>query len=328
MSLVCRVQFLYLYLRIPLDAAFRRVISKYGKPHVLTTEFVSAAGLVREDARKRLMIDLLYDPIERPIQVQLFGSDPNEMYKACEYVRSLGFDGIDINMGCPDKSVCNQGSGAALIENPTKAQEVIRAAQKALLGSDIPLSVKTRIGYNRETIDEWLPFLLETGIDALTLHLRTKKEMSLVPAKWDDRTIGKAVDIVKRKYASNNTLIIGNGDVVSVSEAREKAELWNLDGVMIGRGIFGNPWLFSDTIPTPEDRILVLKEHVQLYDELLFQPGHKPLALMKKHFKSYLSGLPDAKNNRVKLMDANHPSEVYNILDDYLHQIKGTNITL
>lgn len=270
------------------------------------------------------MIDLLYDPVERPIQVQLFGSDPEEMYKACLFVRELGFDGVDINMGCPDKSVCNQGSGAALIETPQKAQEVIYAAKKALSGSGMPISIKTRIGYRYPTLDDWLPYILETEVDAVTLHLRTKKEMSLVPAHWTEDVVGKAVEIVKTKY-SGNTLLIGNGDVLSVQEAKEKAKRWNLDGIMIGRGIFGNPWLFSEYEPTPIERMEVLKEHIQLYDELIYSPGHKPMALMKKHFKSYINGFEDSKNCRVKLMEAEDPVTMYNILDEHIEVIKANN---
>ena len=160
------------------DAAFRRIIAKYGKPDVFWTEFVSADGLTLapEEGRKKLLRDLEYSESERPIVAQFFTSNPENMKKAAELAVELGFDGIDINMGCPDKSVEKQKAGAALIKNPKLAREIIRAA-KAGAGS-LPVSVKTRLGYNKDELETWLPELLAEEPAVVTIHARTRKEMS------------------------------------------------------------------------------------------------------------------------------------------------------
>ena len=154
------------------DPAFRRVIAKYGKPDVTWTEFVSADGLCHPSGRESLMKDLQYTDAERPIVAQLFSSQPENMRAAAKLCAELGFDGIDINMGCPDRTIEKQGCGSAMIKTPDKAVEIIRAAKRGIAdaGKDIPLSVKTRVGYNTEIIDEWIPVLLGEKIAALTVH--------------------------------------------------------------------------------------------------------------------------------------------------------------
>lgn len=188
------------------DCAFRAIIAKYGKPDVTWTEFVSADGLVRAtpEGKKKLLKDLDYTEAERPIIAQLFGSNVENMEKASMLVKELGFDGIDLNMGCPDRSIEKQGAGAGMIKNPKRAQEIIRAAMTA----GLPVSVKTRIGYNKNELDTWLPAILETKPALVTIHARTRKEMSLVPADWNQ--VKKAVEI--RNQLSPETLIFGNGD--------------------------------------------------------------------------------------------------------------------
>lgn len=220
------------------DAAFRRIIAKYGKPDIMWTEFVSADGLVSEKGREHLMIDLAYTEAERPIVAQLFSGHPNKMKEAAALCAKLGFDGIDINMGCPDRSVEKQGAGAALIKDFKLAQEIIRAAQDGAGG--LPVSVKTRIGYGKDILEEWLGVLLETKPAAITVHARTRKEMSNVPARWE--TVSRAVKLAQ----NSGTLIIGNGDVKDLADARVKAEETGADGIMLGRAIFGNPWLFAN----------------------------------------------------------------------------------
>jgi tRNA-dihydrouridine synthase len=164
------------------DCAFRKMIAQYGKPDVLWTEFVSSDGLC-SPGREVLKRDLEYGEGERPIVAQLFTSHPEKMFEAAKLVKELGFDGLDINMGCPDKSVEKQGAGAAHMKDPERAKEVIKAAQEGASG--IPVTVKTRIGYNKDEIDTWIPELLSCGLPVLTVHLRTRKEMSDVPAHWD-----------------------------------------------------------------------------------------------------------------------------------------------
>jgi len=302
------------------DAAFRRLIAKYGKPDVMFTEFTSADGLVLADAggRNKLRKKLLYADSERPVVAQLFTAIPEHMEKASALVEGLGFDGVDINMGCPDRAVEKSGCGAALIKNPALARELIRAAKK----SSLSVSVKTRIGYNKDELDTWLPELLAEEPAAITIHARTRKEMSDVPARWD--AIARAVEI--RDEMRCSTLIIGNGDVKDIADARAKAKATGCDGVMLGRAIFGNPWLFSDLARaehndlrsryrvevTQEERLRALREHLELFDELLADTVS--YAVMKKHFKSYVSGWNGAKDLRTKLMATSRLAEARRIL--------------
>lgn len=308
------------------DAAFRRIIAKYGKftrpdgmrgggPAVMFTEFVSADGLVSR-GREHLLIDLLYSESERPIVAQLFSGNPEKMYEAAKLIKELRFDGLDINMGCPDRSIEKSGAGAALIKNPTLAREIIRAAKE---GSQLPVSIKTRLGYNKDTLEEWLPELLTERPAAITLHARTRKEMSKVPARWERVT--RAVEI--REDFKSKTLILGNGDVMSIAEAQKRAEETGADGVMLGRAIFGNPFLFARqkgdlgfTIYDLRKRLEVMVEHARLFEELLGK--HKSFALMKKHFKAYVEGFAGAKELRMKLMEADSASEVENIVARFL----------
>lgn len=295
------------------DAAFRQIIAKYsrhgkpgGGPDVFWTEFVSADGLCSA-GRDVLLRDLEFSKKEHPIVAQIFGSHPEHMRQAAELVASLGFDGIDINMGCPDKSIEKQGAGAAHIKNPKLAQEVILATMAG--AKDLPVSIKTRVGYNKEVLDEWLPQLLETKPAAITVHARTRKELSLVPARWE--FVARAVEIAK----GSGTLIIGNGDVRDIADAEKKAKDTGADGVMFGRAIFGSPWLFDrkrTTPPTFAERFNILIEHTHLYEKLLCDT--KSFAIMKKHYKAYVHGFDGAKELRVKLMNAENADEVEKIV--------------
>lgn len=300
------------------DAAFRRIIARYGKPDVLWTEFVSADGLyhTREiqhlaDAENPLMRDLRFDLTERPIVAQLFTAHPAMMEYAAGLVADLGFDGVDLNMGCPDRSVEKQRAGAALMKDPALARELIRAAKRGVR-ERIPVSVKTRVGYHAVTLDTWLPELLAEEPAAITIHARTRKEMSDVPARWEH--IRRAVELRnKLQYTGGNsrTCIIGNGDVVNVAQGRERALASGADGVMIGRGIFGNPWLFSERIPEHAERMRVLAEHCMAFEELC---SHKSFSVMKKHFKAYVHGFEGAAMLRDRLMQCNTAAEVGAVL--------------
>src|SRR3989344_3160426 len=292
------------------DAAFRRLIARYGKPSVMFSEFTSADGLVLapQDGKVKLLKKLLYAEEERPIVAQLFTAVPERMEAAARIAAELGFDGIDINMGCPDKAVEKSGCGAALIKNPALARELIRAAQK----TGLPVSVKTRIGYNTDELNTWLPELLAEGPAAVIIHARTRKEMSDVPARWD--TVARAVAL--RDSLGSKTLILGNGDVKDVADARAKAAEAKCDGVMLGRAIYGNPWLFSHSQEyenvTREQKIQALFEHLVLFEELLGTTTN--YATMKKHFKAYISGWEGAKELRVRLMETETISEAQALL--------------
>lgn len=298
------------------DAAFRFIIAKYGKPDVLWTEFVSCAGLCSEKGTPRLLHDLRFDKSERPIVAQLFGANPKQMEECARLVRKLGFDGLDINMGCPDRAIEKQGAGAALIKNPKLAQELIAAAKRG--AGKMPVSVKTRIGYNENALSEWLPVLLEMEPAAITIHARTRKEMSKVSAHWEDL---KGAVALSKKYGSprTRTLILGNGDVKSLAEAREKAKQYELDGVMIGRGIFGNPWLFNEarsrTPVTTKEKLRVLVEHAKLFEKMY--KNIKRFDVMKKHFKAYVHGFDSAKELRVALMDTHNAKEVAAVIKSH-----------
>ncbi len=287
------------------DVAFRRLIAHYGKPDVMWTEFVSCDGLCSK-GRESLLTDLWFTDAERPIVAQFFGSDPASFYTCALLAQELGFDGIDINMGCPDKSVEKQGAGAALIRNPLRAKEIIKETKRG--AGPLPVSVKTRIGYTKDTLEEWMKHLLDTEVSAITVHARTRKEMSLVPAHWE--AVGRAADIAREcDSSSERTLILGNGDVVDLEDAKKKAEEYHVDGIMIGRGIFGNPWLFSERSPrniSLEERVKVMYEHTKLFEDLF--KGKKHFDIMKKHYKAYVSGFDGAKELRIELM-ATHTSE-------------------
>lgn len=294
------------------DAAFRRLIAKHGKPAVFWTEFVSADGLVLapEEGRKKLLKDLEYSEEERPIVAQFFTSKPEHMERVARLAEKLGFDGIDINMGCPDKSIEKQGAGASLIKNPALARELIRAAKRG--APNLPLSVKTRVGYNQPNLDEWVRELLEEDLAALTIHARTRKEMSKVPARWE--FVKRAVEI--RDELGVKTLILGNGDVMSIEEAKERVRETGCDGVMLGRAIFGNPWLFkSDYSPGLEERLGALIEHIQLFDRLL--GGFKSFAIMKKHFKAYIKDFDGASELRSELMETNSAEEAVRVIKNF-----------
>ncbi len=300
------------------DCAFRQMIAKYsrhgedgGGPDVFWTEFVSADGLCSE-GREVLLRDFAFTDREHPIVAQIFSSNPDNMFKTAQLIASLGFDGIDINMGCPDKSIEKQGAGAAHIKDIRLAQEVIRATMAG--APHLPVSVKTRIGYNKENLKEWIGAILETKPAVITVHARTRKDLSLVPARWEE--VARAVKLAK----GTGTLIIGNGDVRDLSDAHEKALATGASGVMLGRAIFGNPWLFDSArtgyvIPLKE-KFEVMIEHTHLFEKLL--GDIKNFAIMKKHYKAYVNGFDGAKELRVELMECKDADEVERIAREFL----------
>ncbi|HSE34618.1 MAG TPA: tRNA-dihydrouridine synthase [Candidatus Paceibacterota bacterium] len=297
------------------DAAFRRIIAKYsrhlrangteGAPDVFWTEFVSADGLA-STGRTALLRDLAYSEEERPIVAQIFGSKPENIEKAAALARELGFDGVDINMGCPDRSVEKQGAGAAMMKDHALALAVIAAAKQG--AGNLPVSVKTRLGFNRDELEEWLPKLLSSGLAAVTVHARTRKDMSKVPARWE--RVKRAVEI--RDALGVPTYILGNGDAKDLADARAKIAATGADGVMLGRAIFGNPWLFHpeiDPVAMPlAERFRVMVEHTKLFRDIL--GDIKSFAIMKKHYKAYVEGFPGAKELRMELMEAETPEEI------------------
>ncbi len=294
------------------DAAFRRMIAKYSAPDVIFTEFVSADGLAHPEGREKLMHHLWFDESEHHIVAQVFGVEPKNFAKAAELCRTLGFDGIDINMGCPEKNIVKQGTGAALITDPHHARDIIDATIDG--AGEMPVSVKTRIGFHIEDIDRWLPQVLEKEIAALTVHLRTRKEMSKVPAHWD--LMPRVVQL--RDAVRPEVKLLGNGDVTRVRQGHALIERYGCDGVMIGRGVFGKPWLFcADPVEkTVTEKLRIMVEHTQLFAELF--TGVKNFAIMKKHYKAYVNGFPEASVLRAQLMDAPDAQAVADSVDRFV----------
>lgn len=291
------------------DTVFRQIIMKYSRPDVMFTEFVSADGMCSA-GHDAVVRDLQYTPGERPLVAQIFSSRPENIYAVAKQIREMGFDGLDINMGCPEKNVVKQGACSALIKNPELAKEIILAAKEG--AGDMPVSVKTRLGFGTDILEEWFPALLETKPAVITLHGRTRKEMSKVPAKW--HRIKDAVEMAK----GTGVMVVGNGDVKDLKDAQMKVEETGVDGVMLGRAVFGNPWLFNyDGIePTIEEKLQVMLEHTKLFEETWGRT--KNFDIMKKHYKAYVSGWNGAKELRVKLMESKTAEEVERKIQEFL----------
>jgi nifR3 family TIM-barrel protein len=317
------------------DVSFRQMFAKYGKPDVTWTEFVSADGLCLApktnidtnglSGHDKLWRDLLYFENERPIVAQLFSGNPKYMEEAAYQVTKVGFDGIDINMGCPDKAIQRQRAGAFLIKEPRRATLLIEAVKKGIKRASkemnkepIPVSVKTRLGFNTDTMEEWVTHILKSKPAVLTIHARTRKEMSKVPARWS--RIKDAVEL--RDKLKSETLIFGNGDVGDLADAYKKIEETGCDGVMVGRGIFGNPWFFDKKTNggktvSLEEKLHALVEHTYLFEKHLY---YKNFAIMKKHYKAYVHGFEHAKDLRADLMEAKDAQEVERIVQAFLAQ--------
>ena len=290
------------------DTVFRQVVADVARPDVFFTEFTSVDGLFSR-GRGAVIHRFDYTQKEHPIIAQVWGTDPELFRRAAELIVDLGFDGMDINMGCPQKNVTSRGAGACLIRDRSRVTDIIAAARKGLANA-IPLSIKTRIGYKKIDPD-WVRFLLGHHLDALIVHGRTASELSKVPAHWDE--IAGAVQMRDRMKA--NTVIIGNGDVADYTDAVGKCQVYGADGVMIGRGIFQNVWAFDrhgvSHMDDPHVLLRMLKKHIQL-----FEKTGKNFAILKKFFKVYVQGFPNAGQARVRLMEAAGAKEAISIISD------------
>lgn len=314
------------------DAACRAMFARYGKPDAMFTEFVSTDGLCSA-GRQNLLRELIYHESERPIVAQIWGRNPEHFYQSAKLIEKLGFDGIDINLGCPQKKEMTQKTCAALIAEPKLVGKIIAETKRGAKG--LPVSVKTRLGIRNIDTEKWVGKLLRFQPAAITLHARTAKEMSKVPAHWEE--IAKAVKLRNRR--KSETLILGNGDVKSLEEAAARVAETGCDGVMIGRGAFGNPWFFAPLLqkptrdirrsPTDSDeggyqasspslkqRLVVMAEHAKLF-ERIFKTS-KNFAVMRKHFKAYASGFEGAAGLRVKLMESDSSRDVERMVYDFL----------
>ncbi len=308
------------------DSAFRHMIAKYsrigepgGGPDLLYTEFVAADGLFSDEGRANLLSMLDFDTTKRPIVAQIFSADPQKMEYAARLCKELGFDGIDLNMGCPERNICRQGAGSAMIKTPEQAKKVILAAKRG--AGDLPVSVKTRIGWSKNEIETWIPQLLSCNIAAIILHGRTRAEMSKVPAHWD--IIARAAEMVKA--SGKATKFIGNGDVTSLKQADEYIKKYHLDGIMIGRALFGKPWFFDasleDEQPALRKRLEIMLDHTKVFLEKL---PHKNFNIMKKHYKAYVSGFNGAKELRIKLMEAERYEDIEREVKHFLKEYEDS----
>lgn len=299
------------------DTVFRRLIADCGRPDLFFTEFTSVEGL-ESAGRNKVIHRLRYTEEERPLIAQIWGITPENYYQSAKLAREMGFDGLDINMGCPVPKIIKQGACSALIMNPTLAGEIISAAKEGAGG--MPVSVKTRIGFDKIITEEWTGFLLEQRIAALTIHGRTVKQMSKVNANWEE--IAKVVKL--RDQMDIDTPVIGNGDIVSYQQGLECVAKFGVDGIMIGRGVFQNPWIFNPTKNIEEvtllERLQLMKKHVQMFQAEW--EGEKHMSILKKFFKIYLQSFPGASDYRVKYMEAATYEEVLKHLENDIRAIK------
>ena len=340
------------------DASFRFITAKHGGPDITFTEFVNVEAAFF--APHTLLRDLTYSEIERPVIAQIYGHTPELFYKVAHLVCELGFDGLDINMGCPAKKVATKGSGAALIRTPELARMIIQSARQGIrdwrdgqtladLGIDtvfskengpanrlrggqemtaercsIPLSVKTRIGYDDVVVEEWMETLLEENLAAITLHGRTLKQGYKGSADWE--AIGRAVEIAK----NSATLILGNGDLKDMEGVCRRVHETGVDGVLLGRAAQGNPWIFRAknqakqslrsgiTIHSPsialEERFRVLLEHSRHFEKYNLI---RNFVGMRKHLAWYCCDSPGVAELRARMVRVNHIEEVIQCLRAY-----------
>ena len=303
------------------DTVLRQVIARCGKPAVFFTEFTNVEGMFSK-GEKHVVHRLQYTEIERPLVAQIWGSQPENFSKAASKLIALGFSGVDLNMGCPAQGPVGRGVCSGLMNNRPQAKEIIAATKEGAAGI-IPVSVKTRLGFRAMDFD-WIQFVLEQKPAVLTVHLRTVSEKSKVPAHWD-----KLKTVVEMRDAlSRETLIVGNGDIKSLNEARQKVAAAGADGAMIGRGIFENPYLFSENIAlsdkTQQEKMQLLLEHMRLWQDTWGNTKHFPT--LRKFFKVYANGFPGAQELRMQLMETQNPEETEHIVTAFLHALSSSHI--
>ena len=307
------------------DVIFRQVIARAGRPDVFFTEFTNVSSYASEKGRENALERLEVVPSDAPIVAQIWGKNPVHFAELAGALEGLGFSGLDINMGCPDRHVNAAGGGAAMIRTPELAIDCLRQAKAA---TNLPVSVKTRLGYTYvDEYRDWLPILLKEQPAALTVHLRTRKEMSKVPAHFE--LIPSIIGLVKA--FSPKTKLIINGDIKDLAQVRELGQRYSqVDGWMIGRGVFENPYCFTNHRPTQSELLDLLNYHLELFDAkdaqiklqrvqalsagddlevrgLAFEP-------LKRFFKIYINSFPGAADLRARLMECENTAEVREIL--------------
>ncbi len=324
------------------DYPFRAITKKYGCPDVIYTEFTSVEGVCH--GADRLLKDFLLDETQHPIIAQIYGTTPDFFRQTAIVLCELGFDGIDINMGCPAKSVAHSGAGASLIKTPQLAQEIIRQTkagvqdylngkrsrdckditeniwrvveqrhQESTVFTPPPISVKTRIGYDQPVIDEWIPTLLEMEPSIIGIHGRTLRQAYTGQAQWE--YIAQAAELIHQ----TDTLILGNGDVQSYQDGIKKSEQYHTDGVLIGRASFGNPFVFEQqpSEHPAHQMAQIALEHAQLYEQTYGQDEKYGFFPMRKHLGWYIKGIENAREIRIELVKANSSEDVRQVFEKF-----------
>ena len=290
------------------DVIFRQVVAKAGRPDLFFTEFTNVSSYASEKGRKNALERLEIAKTDRPIIAQIWGKNPEHFAETVKALASLGFSGVDLNFGCPDKNVNKTGGGAAMIRTPELAVECFRNAKE---NTSLPVSIKTRLGWSRpEEYQDWLPILLRESPAALTIHLRTKKEMSKVPAHYE--LIPEIITL--RNQISPETKLIINGDIKDRQHALELHKKHpEIDGFMIGRGVFQNPYCFTNHTPIRDELMELLYLHLELYEEYtkIHRVSYEPL---KHFFKIYINGFPGASDLRARLMNTHSVQEARDVL--------------
>ena len=293
------------------DSVFRQVLCDIGRPDLFFTEFLNVEGFCSK-GREKVIHRLDFTKKERPIIVQLWGNTVENYVETLKYVKKLKPDGIDINIGCSVRDVLSSGRCSALIKEKDLVKEIVEAVKES--SGNLPVSVKTRLGYDEIDVEGWIGFLLTLNLDLITVHGRISKDGYSTPSRWD--IISECVRL--RDEISPKTLIIGNGDIKSLKQGEEYVEKYGVDGFMVARGIMNNPWLFSGKKPKEiscEEKREILLKHLRLFDKTW--KGTKPFNSQKKYIKAYISGFDGANELRKDLMAANITKEVVNILDNF-----------
>jgi tRNA-dihydrouridine synthase len=290
------------------DLAFRQVIAKAGRPDLFYTEFTNVSSYASEKGRHNALERLEIVKSDKPVIAQIWGKNPDHFSELSGALESLGFAGVDLNFGCPDKHVNKAGGGAAMIKTPELAVDCYRKVKAA---TSLPVSIKTRLGFS--FVDEyktWLPTLLAEHPAALTVHLRTRKEMSKVAAHYE-----LIPEILKmRAEISPETKLIINGDIKDRAAALElHAQYPEIDGFMIGRGVFTNPYCFTDHTATREELMELLHLHLDLYEKQMALHG-VPYEPLKHYYKIYINNFPGASDLRAKLMETHSVAEAREVL--------------
>jgi tRNA-dihydrouridine synthase len=299
------------------DTAFRQVLCELGRPDVFFTEFTNVDGLTNEKGFVSVSQRLRFKPFEKPVVAQLWGTDPHKFTQAAQIVAKMGFDGIDINMGCPVKKIMKKGACGALIKTPLLAKQIYEATVAGSNG--LPVSIKTRIGFSTLQTEEWIGYMLkEIKPTVLTVHARTVKEESKVANHFEQYELVAQL----RDTYSPETKLIANGDILSLTQLKDICSTYGFQGGMIGRGVFHNPQVFTgldfkDT--STEFKLQTLLKHVELFEAEW--SGKKHFAILRRFFKIYATGFDGASELRVQLMETTCSDEVKTVIEKFYGRV-------